>query len=447
MHLRRLGACIAVLGLAAPAPAHAAKAEVEREISQQHRFSSIYSEMHYRAAGGERNEVSLSSDGGGILVHDQGAAIEAGRSCTSVDMHTVRCVHEPDSVSSIVYLDLGDLDDRSDTPLGFAAIVDAGPGDDVLHGSRLSGGDGDDVLAGTDSADFLGGGAGDDTLSAGPGDDTVGGGPGTDALMAGEGTDLITYEGRSERLTVDLADPGPDGAASENDSISDAENLTGGNASDVLRGTDGPNKIDGGGVSNRNGDVISGRGGDDDLTGTKAVDRISGGDGDDKIWGVRGPDRLSGGAGDDHFDLYVQERPRANRIACGSGRDTAFEPNPLDVVDSACENVTISFHTIVALPAGRRDAITFRFVRDRPPDAGFIRCGLIELGSPAGTLGRARFRAPKRGTKYVRVPLTPRGVRANRPGARIPMRFTVLERCPGRVPQDRLAVGGYTLRR
>jgi Ca2+-binding RTX toxin-like protein len=244
---------------------------------------------------------------------------------------------------------------------------------------------------------------------------------------------------------VDLLDPGPDGATGEGDAVSGFENLTGGSESDVLRGTDGPNRIEGGGVSNPNGDVIDGAGGDDELTGTKAVDRISGGAGDDELDGVRGPDRLSGGPGDDDIDLFHQERATRDRVSCGTGSDRAWEPDRLDAIGSDCETVTVAFHSLVAMPRRAGGSIVFRFRRDNSADPNAIRCGLIELG-PGGSLGRLRFTAPRRGTKYVRVPLTARGRRSDRPGARIALRFTAYLTCPG-AEDDTNGTGAYTLRR
>jgi Ca2+-binding RTX toxin-like protein len=405
----------------------------------------VHSAIRYRAAPGERNDVTLPGGAGGVLIRDEGAPLQPGRGCETVDEHTVRCRHEQDAVSFLTYVDLGDVADRFGATES-TALVDGGSGDDALHGSRLTGGDGDDLLTGTGGQDGLHGAGGRDVLSAGAGNDTLSGGPGPDTLEGGDGVDLVTYEGRPEPLVVDLHDPGPDGAEGEGDTLSGFENVMGGAESDVLRGTDGPNDIEGGGVSNPNGDTIDGRGGDDELTGTKALDRIAGGSGDDEIWGVRGPDRLSGGAGDDRIDLYNQGRAGADRVSCGSGADDVWLPDPLDAIGSDCELVTTAgFHSLSALPRRGGGAITFRFVRDRPPDASFIRCGLIELG-PGGSFGRLRFTAPRRGTKYLRVPLTARGRRADRPGARIRLRFTAFLTCPGRA-SDTGGQGGYTLRR
>jgi hypothetical protein len=107
--------------------------------------------------------------------------------------------------------------------------------------------------------------------------------------------------------------------------------------------------------------------------------------------------------------------------------------------------VTVAFHNLVALPRRGGGSILFRFQRDRGADPEEIRCGLIELG-PGGSFGRLLFTAPRRGTRYMRVPLTPRGARADRPGARIPLRFTAYLACPGG-EDDFNGTGAYTLRR
>lgn len=443
MRLRLPIACGLLLYLGLPAHAHGATAEVVRTVEEGSRFSTVYATVHYRAAPGERNVVTHTS--GGHLIRDEGAAIQPGRGCTAVDEHTVRCVPDVDASQSLTRIELGDEDDRYDTPAGDIAIVDGGPDDDTLSGRSLIGGEGDDVLAGTDRNDALNGGPGRDALAGGAGNDALTGGTGTDSLAGGEGVDLVSYEGRAEPLAVDLHDQRPDGAAGEDDALSGFEHLTGGAQSDVLRGTDEPNRIDGGGVSNANGDVIEGRGGDDDLTGTKAADRISGGSGDDEIRGVRGADRLAGGTGDDRFHLAPDQGPRPERITCGTGRDHALFPHARDVIGLDCELVTTAFHDLAPVPGRRGRSILFRFRRDTGFDPAPIRCGLIELG-PAGAYGRLRFTAPRRGTKHLRVPLTARGRRADRPRARIPMRFTAFLTCPG-VADGTHGRGGYTLRR
>jgi hypothetical protein len=434
-----------VMSLVLPAAAHAAGAEVERTEYPGVRGSgaSVVNTIHYRAAPGERNAVTLPP-GEGVLIHDDGASITPGRGCEAVDDRTVRCRTDRDATSSVVRLELGDERDRF-SDVSYGVVVDGGAGDDELTGHGLHGGDGDDVLAGSDGVDGLHGDAGADTLTAGAGDDTLSGGTGPDSLSAGDGTDLLTYEGRPERLVVDLHDPGPDGAAGEGDSLRGFENLTGGAASDVLRGTNGPNRIDGGSVSTPNGDVIDGRGGDDELTGTKAADRIGGGGGADRIWGVRGPDSVSGGSGDDLVDLSNQGRATADRVSCGTGADTAWQPDRIDAIGYDCETVTVAFHSLVALPPGGDGSILFRFRRDSTADPEEIRCGLIELG-PGGAFGRLRFTAPRRGTKYLRVPLTARGRRADRPGLRVALRFTAFLTCPGG-EDDANGTGAYTLRR
>jgi Ca2+-binding RTX toxin-like protein len=433
--VRRIAVYTVLLCALLPATAEAALVEiVQKEDSR-----SVSSAVHFTAAPGERNTVSFPG-GGGQLIRDTGAPLEAGRGCIAVDEHTVRCDQPTNTGVAAGRFELGDADDASETP-SFAAFVYGGPGDDSLRGPRLDGGPGEDLLTGTDEEDFLSGSAGNDVILGGPDEDEVSGGPGADVLDGGEGQDRLLYVDTKQPLVVDLHDPGPDGVEGELDSTSGFEHLTGGTGRDVLRGTDGANHIEGSEDDTRNGDVIDGRGGDDTLTGTEGDDRILGGSGEDRIWGVLGADRVSGGAGDDVLDLVLDGRPPPRRISCGSGRDVAWLAGPRDVIGSDCEDVVVEFHGLVALPGGG-SSILFRYTRDFQRRRAPIRCGLIELG-PNGRYGRLPFTAPPRGTAYLRVQLTPAGRRADRRGARISLRFTAFPDCRG--PAG--ARGGYVIRR
>lgn len=78
---------------------------------------------------------------------------------------------------------------------GWRLTVEAGGGDDVVHGSR-----GPDVLLGGD---------GDDTLVGGVGNDTLVGGAGFDVLEGGKGADTLAVD--ADAPTEDVYTGGPDG--------------------------------------------------------------------------------------------------------------------------------------------------------------------------------------------------------------------------------------------
>jgi serralysin len=82
------------------------------------------------------------------------------------------------------------------TANGDGAIVDAGKGNDVLHGGAgsqsLSGGDGNDSLYGGTGNDSLYGGKGNDVLYGNSGNDTLYGNSGDDKLYGGPGKDTLS---------------------------------------------------------------------------------------------------------------------------------------------------------------------------------------------------------------------------------------------------------------
>ena len=83
-----------------------------------------------------------------------------------------------------------------------------------------------------------------------------------------------------------------------------ADNLAGGDGTDMMFGRNGADKLAGGG-------------GNDLLCGGNGADNVSGGDGDDTVDGGRAKDRLSGG-------------PEADRFVGGRGKDVAGDLNADD---------------------------------------------------------------------------------------------------------------------
>lgn len=321
----------------------------------------------YRAAPGERNDVTYSVDATGTTVHDAGAPVTPLRGCVAVDAYTARCGPSP------LALELGDGDDRAAPPASLAPAVsiDGGAGDDVLTGS-----DGDDRLAGDEGTDTLLGGAGDDRLL---------GGSGLDVLDGGGGADHASYFGEQQPVVVDLA------AGLAPDTLRGIESVLGTLGADVLRGDDGANLLQGGGGD----DVLDGRGGDDVVDGDTGFDRLDGGAGDDELVA----DSIGGSA--------ESEPDRTGEpLACGPGADLVSE-QARDVL-SDCERLELPLG-ILAPEFDPRPVIRGRSAVLRPRCAGDLRapggCRVrVTLAAGGRVLGRRTSRIAGRATA-VRVPL------------------------------------------
>jgi Ca2+-binding RTX toxin-like protein len=208
-----------------------------------------------------------------------------------------------------------------------ADTLDGGNGADTLNGA-----DGADTLAGGDGADTLDGGNAPDTVGGGLGDDTVrGGADAGDTLDGGAGRDLLTYDGETAAVVVDLGGLVPTPAAT--DVTTTFEDVIGSSGDDTITGDAGANSLNGAagtdtvtylgntaaqsvrvsldGVANdgtaggTEGDNVTatenvtGGAGADVLVGNQAVNDLRGGSGDDTIIGKGGSDALDGGPGTD----------------------------------------------------------------------------------------------------------------------------------------------------
>lgn len=149
------------------------------------------------------------------------------------------------------------------------------------------GGDGNDSLVGGLAADDLDGGPGDDVLSGLGGDDIMYSAEidGADIFNGGPGYDYVSYEERTNDLTVEMC-------------VSATEiGCSGGECScDVMSGEVGE--------EDRliNAEDISTGSGNDTIRGSEAADVLSGGPGDDQIFGLSGSDVLYGEGGTDMLD-------------------------------------------------------------------------------------------------------------------------------------------------
>lgn len=210
---------------------------------------------------------------------------------------------------------------------------------------------------------------GADTLTGGGADESFEGAGGADRVTGGGGTDTVSYEDRSEGVSVTVgggADDGnsADGPPGARDDLQQIENvegtpfgdtLVGDDASGTLTGGPGDDTLDGGGGADRldggegrdtasyatrgsgadvslaagtgpDGDSLAsienlrGGPGDDRLTGDDNGNRIDGAGGNDTITGLGGIDEFFGGDGDD--SVFARDGLRES-VECGSGRNKA----------------------------------------------------------------------------------------------------------------------------
>jgi hypothetical protein len=218
---------------------------------------------------------------------------------------------------------LGDGDDVLN-PVGFNLLsAGGGPGND-----RLLGGTWSDELDGGGGIDELHGG--EDMDIVGDGDESDGAPPDADVLDGGPGEDWVSYENRTGAVTVDLTDPGTDGAPGEGDALTGIENVHGGRGDDRLIGDRGNNRFADQGGRNR---MIGKRG--DDVFRDAASGVVRCGPGDDTVRGVtrhvllaQGCEVVARRAGD--FDFAVTAYPRREGAALSVTMDCpTFDGEPI----------------------------------------------------------------------------------------------------------------------
>jgi Ca2+-binding RTX toxin-like protein len=175
------------------------------------------------------------------------------------------------------------------------------------------------------------------------GDDTLRGGSGDDALDGGTGCDMIDYSASATWVSVDLNQVtaqigGGDGNHALGDTLGSIERvigtsdathgdvLTGDGASNVLSGLDGDDTLYGGGFY----DTIYGGDGHDWIDGGADEDVIYGGAGNDTLIGGADYDTLYGGAGDD--SLYGGSDDNDDMLVGGAGNDTLEGGSGADIL-------------------------------------------------------------------------------------------------------------------
>jgi len=293
-------------------------------------ITSNGSTVTYTAGPGESNSVLVSR-----VAYDTSCG-SLGAPCLSVwdsrahmssvsggcQLVTADPITGDTAVCSVPTNVVANLGDRDDSYWGWDGpnYVDAGSGNDT----PIIGGPSDDSLHGGIGSDELEGWDGDDLLDGGPGDDYLEGiayveegmTHGSDTYVGGGGYDALTYEGRTEDLSLSPDGVANDGAAGEHDNIgTDVMAIGGGHGADTMTGNAGRNVFGGG----EGDDVLDGAGGDDHLVGGPGADRLTGGPGQDLLGGEDGDDILDGGADVDRY--YGDSVSACIAYSCPSGRD------------------------------------------------------------------------------------------------------------------------------
>jgi transposase len=154
----------------------------------------------------------------------------------------------------------------------------------------------------------------------------------------------------------------------DNHSRAVAQNITGTNGPDELRGTSQADKINGrGGADELRGlngaDELFGSDGKDQLFGGPGADTLKGGSGDDLLGGAEGGDTLRGGIGNDELEgrggddtIVAAGDGERDEVKCGDGTDVA-EVDLNDVVDDQLVS------SVVALPGGVVSILSCETVR------------------------------------------------------------------------------------
>ena len=189
-------------------------------------------------------------------------------------------------------------------------------------GETITGTPGADVICGLGGNDRLEGGGGSDVLRGGDGADVLLGGDSGDRLEGGAGADRADYQGRTQKVSASIGDGANDGLAGEGDDIrADVEQISGGDAGDVLIGNATYNRLDGRGGD----DTLEGRASNDRLIGRAGADTFVGGDGSDLAdYTAQTSDvvvSLGGGADDGAGSEGDDVRADVERIHSGSGDD------------------------------------------------------------------------------------------------------------------------------
>ncbi|WP_279306561.1 calcium-binding protein [Microvirga solisilvae] len=272
---------------------------------------------------------------------------------------------------------------RTTTPGGVA--IDLGAGDDIYDGA---GGSviGKIVL-----------GSGNDKAYGSSGSETFSGGAGNDTIDGGAGVDTVDYSDATSDITVDLRTTTQQniGGGHNSDTLTNIENIVGGQHNDSITGSAADNLLEGGlGADTLDGgqgnDTLDGGDGEDTVTyfGSNAVkvdlnetgpqntsgsgmdvlknienvqggsnaDTISGSNGNNKLHGWSGADVLDGREGNDTLDGGEGADSLIGGIGLdkligGNGNDTLWGGDGSDILEGGAGNDMAVF-------SGSRDSYT-----------------------------------------------------------------------------------------
>lgn len=170
---------------------------------------------------------------------------------------------ETNSIGMDVYLESGMAQNNTtavtefDTIIGFEGVIGSYYNDSIIGDAN------DNILEGRD---------GNDTISGGAGNDLILGGLGSDSLDGGAGEDTISFAGATTDMTISLGGGYASDAGAVYDTITGFEAVEGSGYNDIITGNISSDNI-----------LLSGRAGNDQITGGYAKDVLIGGEGVDTL--------------------------------------------------------------------------------------------------------------------------------------------------------------------
>ncbi|AKS47840.1 serralysin [Octadecabacter temperatus] len=207
-------------------------------------------------------------------------------------------IYDRDGVDLLDFSTLGssvdariDMNDGTFSDFGLSIGIMGIAESTIIENAAL--GAGDDVVTGNAADNVIHGGAGEDILDGEVGDDTLDGGAGADELNGGTGTDTASYHSAVSRIIVDLQNSAINVGDAIGDAFDSIEMFVASRYGDQLRGDSNANDFSGGNASDR----LYGRAGDDILDGEFGADAL---------YGNSGADTMTGGEGDvrDRFIFF-----------------------------------------------------------------------------------------------------------------------------------------------
>jgi len=289
--------------LAVPAMAGAASVEV--------RESGNSAVLELRGDGGE-DDVTIEAPGAGtpgfieVKLKDS-AGLTALGGCSGTTTKTCLLKRpQPGVVAAMIRIALG----GGDNSLEASAFTGA---ETTEVGMEASAGAGKDKVTTGATPDTVDPGAGQDEVHTNSNNDRVlvtAQPDGTDLYVLGGGFDQVSYRPRSVPVLLAGNDVG---AAGEDDTIGEVEEVLGGIANDALESAPATRSLDGGPGD----DTLTGGEENDDLFGGLGNDLLLGNGGEDDLEGGEGNDAMNGGEGDDRIDEDVQEAEADHLWAVG----------------------------------------------------------------------------------------------------------------------------------